>query len=205
MPNYVINKISSGHFAALWELRDFNNIIPMPLLLQDAESGSASYLFESLSAKGLSIAEIAQQVPFFSTPDKWKRTVKRYHYSKKVYGYLTWYEWALVNWGTKWNALNFSASPGIGEIEFQTAWSHPLPVIEALSRKYPDALLHVQYADEDIGYNVGQYSVKDGCFSDVYKVPDGSKEAFEIAFELYGCGDDYQWCTERQTYIYIAH
>jgi hypothetical protein len=35
-------------------------------------------------------------------------------------------------------------------------------VLEALSKRFPEDTIEVQYADEDIGSNCGSYSLKDG-------------------------------------------
>jgi len=50
-----------------------------------------------------------------------------------------WYDWNIFNWGTKWNAYGIHIeSEWDGddccemEIHFDTAWSPPFPVIEAL-------------------------------------------------------------------------
>jgi len=50
-----------------------------------------------------------------------------------------WYDWNIFNWGTKWNAYDIHIeSEWDGddccemEIHFDTAWSPPFPVIEAL-------------------------------------------------------------------------
>jgi hypothetical protein len=66
----------------------------------------------------------------------------------KNYGCKDWYDWAVRNWGTKWNS-----SDGIYEndtLSFQTAWSLPEPVLVKLSEMFPDVTIGVVYADEDI-------------------------------------------------------
>lgn len=69
-------------------------------------------------------------------------------------------DWARGNWGTKWNAYSVEDHGDV--LEFETAWSHPFPVIEALSREFPDETLLVDYADEDLGSNLGQYEMRNG-------------------------------------------
>jgi hypothetical protein len=60
-----------------------------------------------------------------------------------------WYEWRCTHWGTKWNAYEHAElNKGFS---FFTAWSAPLPIYYALSRKYPDCVFTVDWADEDIG------------------------------------------------------
>lgn len=103
-------------------------------------------------------------------------------------GNTDWYSWCIDKWGTKWNA--YSQEVGLeGEIIFQTAWSNPYPIIEALSNKYPDAEFNLRYADEDFGQNVGEYSMKDGevTYEDIPE--EGSEEALVLAVEITGWED----------------
>ena len=68
-----------------------------------------------------------------------------YAYGKRAldnyakYGAKDWYEWSIQNWGTKWNACNTQINDmNEPNIYFDTAWSPPLPVINELSKKYPE-------------------------------------------------------------------
>ena len=76
---------------------------------------------------------------------------------RRRYGAADWYEWALANWGTKWNADFDGVFPAIAAGEeaelprgrqpiiepgsafyaFETAWSPPVPVITTLAKRYP--------------------------------------------------------------------
>lgn len=75
-------------------------------------------------------------------------------------GIVCWLSWNVENWGTKWNAYDTEVTPGL--VRFDTAWSHPLPIIAALSAKHPDETFEVKYADEDLGVNLGHYTVTGG-------------------------------------------
>ena len=61
--------------------------------------------------------------------------------NRKKYGYPTWYEWNINNWGTKWDACNSFVSNdsdrGELEVDFDTAWSPPLEWLQAATDKYP--------------------------------------------------------------------
>lgn len=80
--------------------------------------------------------------------------------NEERYGYATWYEFAIANWGTKWNAYDIYVDAE--SITFQTAWSTPEPIIKSLSTMIPDATIQVKYADEDWGSNCGIYEYKNG-------------------------------------------
>lgn len=88
---------------------------------------------------------------------------KQYMYNYEHYGCYTWYEWCCQNWGTKWNACEDGWVLDNGMLVFQTAWSAPFPVIEALAQKYPDLEFTHRWADEDIGINCGQMRYSNGC------------------------------------------
>lgn len=51
----------------------------------------------------------------------------------RKHGHHDWEGWAAANWGTKWNAqhssLSFSEDGSALELQFQTAWSEPAPVM----------------------------------------------------------------------------
>ena len=73
----------------------------------------------------------------------------------KKYGKNNWHDWAVVNWGTKWNAydvnvrLNSKDDPEFDNyIKFDTAWSTPMPVLVAISKFFNEATFWIQYADD---------------------------------------------------------
>jgi hypothetical protein len=97
----------------------------------------------------------------------------------------TWYDWCPDNWGTKWNSSECSFSRDT--ISFQTAWSCPKPILEEISRQLgPDAVLVVKYADEDMGYNCGQYVLQDGKVTTEVAMEFGSRDAIKFACDVTG-------------------
>ena len=110
------------------------------------------------------------------------------------YGHQDWYSWSTSNWGTKWNAYSQNSDEGSNEISFETAWSTPYPVIEALSRKYPEAVISMRYADEDFGHNVGEYTFQAGDVVEETTPEGGSNEAYELAADIQGSPE---WFTDR--------
>ena len=104
------------------------------------------------------------------------------------YGVDNWYDWKLENWGTKWGGYN-SFEIDENTFEFLTAWSTPVPFFEKLSVDNPNVTIIVKYADEDLGYNVGEYHLLNGEIINEYQPDGGSFEAYELAIELHG-GDE---------------
>lgn len=72
------------------------------------------------------------------------------------YGYPTWYEWSIANWGTKWDTYDvvwrsMKTSSGKVRVDFNTAWSPPLPAIKALCEKMGVSAV-IGYVDEGGGF-----------------------------------------------------
>ena len=159
MPNWVSNIVRGGCPKALRQLRDFSLIIPehpSMSLFPDWASQHAVQLFQ----QGKNWQEVATDASFLAhlareqedTPTKCRltpeRAARRYCLYYKLHGYVDWYDWCCEHWGTKWNAHQYSHE--CGEVWFETAWSHPYPVIAALSRQFPAEVFSVSYADEEL-------------------------------------------------------
>lgn len=81
-------------------------------------------------------------------------------FNLKRYGETDWYEWSIKHWGTKWNG--YETVVDCCGIEFQTAWSTPVPVFVELSKRLKNIVITVNYADEDIGSNCGTLEILNG-------------------------------------------
>ena len=100
------------------------------------------------------------------------------------YGVTDWYKWAYENWGTKWDIEDsFSCNGNI--MIFDTAWATPIPVFEVLSKEFPEELIEVEYADEDIyGGNVGILHFLNGeLVNDFEKDGDFARKVWEYELE----------------------
>lgn len=128
MPNWSYNTLSVEgdkdevtNFVATAKLGDreldFNNFIKMPEELANTE-----------------------QV-HYNDPDLKAKQEALYASNKKKYGFGSWYDWAIENWGTKWNAgdieLDIQDKGKTAFYTFQTAWDAPLPVIAEMSKRFP--------------------------------------------------------------------
>jgi hypothetical protein len=110
---------------------------------------------------------------------------KQYLDNQIEYGAATWYAWCTANWETKWN-LGAKDCELVNKsvLAFYTPWSSPHPIIEALSKKFPDVEFGLEWADEDLGNNVGTATYKNGEKIDEFVPEPYSKEAYELAFEI---------------------
>ena len=95
-----------------------------------------------------------------------------------------WNGWNRDNWGTKWNGYDSTVEPTEGDlviVRFDSAWSHPFPVMQALSEKFPEDRFEVMFADEDLGYNLGIYTMVNGEVIEESDIEPGSDTALDIA------------------------
>lgn len=186
MPNYVINQINiSGEQNIIDSLLedvkseqnvfDFDRIKPRPKSLDiesgtDADRSLAVYIYELNGDDSLLKEYLTYPWAYKKTIDEVVEYIKMIRYIEDLgkaayenilnYGCKDWYDWNRKNWGTKWNS-SYSTVDG-NSIRFQTAWCTPYPIIDLLSKKYPDLTFNVKYADESIGSNCGVYELKDG-------------------------------------------
>lgn len=95
------------------------------------------------------------------------------------YGYTTWYDWCIANWGAKWNAY---CNERVDEntISFKTAWSNPESVMLKLSKMYLETVIEHWWADEYVGMNVGHRSYYKGIIVDGGFCDECSEEAYTI-------------------------
>lgn len=119
---------------------DFNKIAPMPEVFKAVVRGFTTidgekfthwrehFVDDSRVLVGVKQEEL----------DRWKAE----------YGHADWYSWSIANWGTKWNAnepiLTARCAESIA-YTFSTAWSPPLPIIEALAERFPKLKLSLKY------------------------------------------------------------
>ena len=124
------------------------------------------------------------------------------------YGVSTWYDWAVGNWGTKWNAYGYDNGVEMedSKLKFLTAWAAPHPILQKLSEMYPDIKFEHEWADEDIGSNCGRYVYYDGERIEEY-FPESQKECLEFAARVMDVSleEDYAlYLNASETeYIYI--
>jgi hypothetical protein len=118
-------------------------------------------------------------------------------------GHCDWYDWNCANWGTKWNAYDCNRIAQ-SLVEFDTAWSHPRPVIDALAARFiGDHIIH-SWSDEDTGSNCGQREYAHGTVMSERIPESGSREAYELAFDMRpSLRDEYIFDDAKGTYAYV--
>lgn len=178
MPNNIINiiKVVDGNFQAVCNLMkseecdfDFNKLIPMPqsmvaLMTKNygisnlSELGFKYWSAQTKADKYALIAEIkAKDCDLRNTL---KEGLDRY-LAYKDCGHWNSLEWAVANWGTKWNAFDADVNPSDRTIFFNSAWSAPIPIYKALAKQFPTHKISVKYYDEG-GWFAGYCNIEDG-------------------------------------------
>ena len=201
MPNHVTNvlTITGDNDQRVKELMDtlfdndgnfdFDNFLPMPNELSEVTS---PVRIVSEDERNALIAEYERKElagelhPFDSKTFPLTQELQDEYIAR--FGCDNWYDWANENWGTKWGAYD-SHRNSDDECTFMTAWNTPFPAMVKLSEMYPDLVFTVQYADEDFGYNVGEYTIIAGDVINEYSPAGGDIEALKMAMEI--TGDDY--------------
>ena len=175
---------------------DFDKVIPMPEELSIESNSSAETVivllmrqarflfFGPYSPEGKDAWERYERWPD-DLKEKAEELAKKYLMNIAKYDYPNWYSWHIAKWGTKWNSIEgYGTQRREGDtIYFETANGFCEPVIEALSKQYPDVEFIYEAADEDIGSSAIKGTYKNGEFDGVreHRTP----AAFDIAFEMY--------------------
>lgn len=161
---------------------DFNKIEPLPKELRKTKSGIESRLAkeiisDALKRSGVKLKDMNERMMADAKDKLLDEHLKQVtlDFIDKInnidlkifflcfikYGYVDWYDWSYAKWGTKWNAYQQELVKEKA-VSFQTAWSTPEPIIKTLSKKFPEVLFHIAYADEDLGSNCGEYTYEKG-------------------------------------------
>lgn len=174
MPNHVTTILRAEreviHALLTEDGVDFNRIIPMP---DDVIRGSVGHA--NIDGE---YQKVYYPEPDPDSDDPMGLRGKPIPYPE---GATDWYEWSIEHWGTKWNAYDHEVSEDDTVVRFDTAWAHPYPVMTKLSEMFPDQILQVVYADEDLGNNFGVYAMKDGLLAEMPCPGEGTDEAADLA------------------------
>lgn len=194
MPNHVTNQLFvTGEESQIQALKkivkseredfDINAFFPMPTALRNISHPvkivSNEEYNEWLGKKA------AGDISNFDTIGGQPITQDMSDLLIKAYGVDNWYDWALVNWGTKWGSYDsFYISNG-DYFEFLTAWDPPISAIKVLSSQFPTLEIVLKFSDEDLGSYVGEVHFFAGqVTAEVH--PQTKLEAYLLAMEING-------------------
>lgn len=89
-----------------------------------------------------------------------------------------WYSWNITNWGVKWDTRDVETNhePGQLAYRFNTAWSPPVPVLNALSHQNPDLVVNHVYEEEQGWGGRIEYRNGNGEQLESWDIPDSHAE-----------------------------
>lgn len=187
MPNHILNKVTflgkkenvDRAVEALGPKFDLNNVEKEPEGLVDevryyAVEAAKEYFEKHADEDPEAYAE-KKFATWANDPEDMKADFLKCVESKKKYGYLWWMEWRMKNWGTKWNTYDHGDEFGV----FLTANKTCAEAYRRISEKFGITVKAV-YADEDMGYNCGIITAKNGVLTKWNPEP-GSEEAERFA------------------------
>lgn len=206
MPNYFRNRLTVLHDSTerveevLSSIRseernviDFNCIIPRPEALNGDHDTQGEYAAKYLieQAFPMSLCEFDRMIAKGHVELKEDVRKRAEAVGRQMlrniadYGYASFLQWSIANWGTKWNSIGDKQEMRRegNTIYFETANNYCKPVIEAISRKFPDVGFEYAAADEDKGSNTIKGIFLRGKFEGVeeHRTP----LAFDICWELF--------------------
>lgn len=181
MPNYVYNliKVVDGDFQTVNNFMksekrdfDFNRLIPMPQSMvelrtkyngisKQSELGFEYWSNPSQRCKKVKYAIIDNiKEQGYDLRETLREGLDRLYVYADC-GHWNSLDWAVANWGTKWNTFDVYINPSDRTIFFNTAWSAPIPIYKALARQFPTHKISVNYYDEG-GWFAGYCRIEDG-------------------------------------------
>ncbi len=159
------------------ETFDFERIVPMPECLKEIEDSSLSKQFVNILrrdsemqrawnwmnqfrndclgsfAEGSMLDDEKLEALLEAANPEALRGAKAMIRAIEETGFTSWYDWSIATWGTKWNAYSFSRLENEpNAFKFDTAWSPPVPVFEALAARFPNLGIYVASFDEGWGF-----------------------------------------------------
>lgn len=154
---------------------DFNRFAQMPEGLESVQAGSVEEVYVAWYGTDAEVVEMlaypwlagkandreelkATLAKKYSDAGKdAAKIANNYRDNVEQYGFKTWLDWAIANWGTKWNAGEVK-QPEIRKggrlafYRFDTAWSPPLSLVEAASKKFPNVRLTMRFYEAGSGF-----------------------------------------------------
>ena len=135
MPNWCFNSLTASKEILDAHIvdgeLDFNKAVPMPAHQPDRNKPNPFFAEGGLSSQ-----------------------------EERLYGDQNWYHWSIKHWGTKWNATETTRTAD-NQIDFQTAWSPPMPWLLELSKQHPKEKF-VMFCDEEGAYFRFEVTVQNG-------------------------------------------
>jgi len=201
MPNWCINTLTvSGDVSEIKKFKEgvkseeahsdlsFDKLVPMPEELREMppdfmdHCGNAKAKLKSVeNPKDGGDFIIASGDTSLEATEEAKRISDEKRKLKEKYGVSSWYEWSVINWGTKWDAHEVEIVKNNDEeliYKFYTAWCPPYEWLITASEKFSKLKFKVEYFDECVSFE-GYATIENGNISDNCKKLDFDEESQE--------------------------
>ena len=110
-----------------------------------------------------------------------------------------WYDWNISNWGTKWDANSanifddfdpLDTNPSFGVV-FETAWSIPTPVFQAMVEQHPDRVFDFE-SEEEQGWGAKYYGeAGELSLTQEWDIPQSHADYYNQGKDCYCGSGDY--------------
>ena len=155
MPNWCYNTVRiSGH--GNYKVEKLMEAVKGKLVEQDGKEYQAPFSFNSIVPMPEDIRDTTSPTRISET-----NTQEQVDALQEKYGVTNWYDWAIKNWGTKWDLnafhddtqVNYHEDANEVTYRFDTAWSPPQLVHEALVEQYPAVNISWHYDEPDMEFS----------------------------------------------------
>ena len=188
----------------------FSNIFPMPKKIKNTVSPSSSAKNkkwmnedEVAAERESKISDVLGTKPSIelipcenNTPEKCKALIEEY-------GADNWYDWNILNYGTKWSAESlahdFEMLDDLFTTSFDTAWSPPSTFLEKLQKEFPQLDIRCSYTlegSDDCGlFETDRYEEDGKEIVDLDHMSAESRIVSDDGRDIYRDEDgDYKYC-----------
>jgi len=144
--------------------------------------------------------------------------------NKKLYGYETWYDWCVNEWGTKWDACSSEIQTNDKDqfvVSFDTAWAPPHSWLETICKDYPKLVFEMEYEEPGMEFagtcycSNGEYTetnwdiadASECCHSEVFTYGDDKYSLPQVPLkqQMTWAGKDKAWETVKEIPDYIKY
>jgi hypothetical protein len=124
---------------------DFHNIIPSPEIIRHARK-----VFSSIGPR--------RREQYFFDETHWRDFTSEEEKQLEALGYRSWEDWSFANWGTNKIAFEVKLDEstvdlGYVVIDFETAWSPPVRILERLRDMFPNIAFSCEWFTEDESFH----------------------------------------------------
>ena len=155
MPNWCYNTVRiSGH--GNYKVEELMEAVKGKKVEQDGKEYQSPFSFNSIVPMPEDIRDTTSPTRISET-----NTQEQVDALQEKYGVTNWYDWAIKNWGTKWDLnafhddtqVNYHEDANEVTYRFDTAWSPPQLVHEALVEQYPAVNISWHYDEPDMEFS----------------------------------------------------